>query len=192
MTLFLVFPPTSPGFHPCQAGTRPALRSACIHSLSPIYGPILDIVDNIFRISFWFISKLLALIRSSNNLIVISGVVTHIIHTQPVLDAKLPFYRELKRFLYRLYISRNEPYVAPFRYENILLIVISENSNDGLSPKSPAWSKEALFGLLGVLVVIVVPCIGLLVRFCVMRWASTTALKDIGTCAVATSLSHRD
>jgi hypothetical protein len=105
---------------------------------------------------------------------------------------KPPFYRELKRSLYQLHPSRNEPYVAPFRYENIVLIAISENSSDSLSPKSPAWSKEALFGLLGVLVVVIVPCIGLLVRFCVMRWASATALKDIGTCAVATSLSHRD
>jgi hypothetical protein len=105
---------------------------------------------------------------------------------------KLPFYRELKRFLYQLHLSRNEPYVVPFRYENTLLIAISENSSDSLSPKGPAWSKEALFGLLGVLVVVVVPCIGLLVRLCVMRWASATAFRDIGTCAVATSLPHQD
>jgi hypothetical protein len=34
----------------------------------------------------------------------------------------------------------------------------------------PSWSKEALFGLLGVLAVVLAPCLGLLIRCSYLRW----------------------
>ncbi|KAH7081743.1 hypothetical protein BKA63DRAFT_562278 [Paraphoma chrysanthemicola] len=37
-------------------------------------------------------------------------------------------------------------------------------------PEDHQWSKEALFGLLGVLAVVFVPCIGLLIRCSYLRW----------------------
>jgi hypothetical protein len=38
------------------------------------------------------------------------------------------------------------------------------------------WSKEAMFALLSVLFVVLVPCIGLLLRLCLIKWRPQTAL----------------
>jgi hypothetical protein len=54
----------------------------------------------------------------------------------------------------------------------------------------PAWSKEALFGLLGVLFVIVVPLVGFLLRYCVLRrgWLGRSKLMRSGTTNLSWSL----
>jgi hypothetical protein len=57
----------------------------------------------------------------------------------------------------------------------------SAATSDNSPTKSPAWSKEALFGLLGVLVVIVVPFISLLIRFCMARYTTAATWKESGT-----------
>jgi hypothetical protein len=46
----------------------------------------------------------------------------------------------------------------------------------------PTWSKEALFGLLGVLVVIIVPCVGLLLKYCLFKrgWLKLWRSKSPG------------
>jgi len=62
-----------------------------------------------------------------------------------------------------------------------VLTTISETSSTdstNLNPRSPAWSKEALFGLLGVLVVVIVPCIGLLLRFYFARQLNHACSKE--------------
>ncbi|OAL01436.1 hypothetical protein IQ06DRAFT_141266 [Phaeosphaeriaceae sp. SRC1lsM3a] len=45
------------------------------------------------------------------------------------------------------------------------------------SVTDPAWSKESLFGLLSVLAVFLLPCLGLLLRLCIARCRVATSAK---------------
>lgn len=40
------------------------------------------------------------------------------------------------------------------------------------SARDSGWSKEALFGLLGILAILIVPCVGLLLKACFRAYAS--------------------
>ncbi|OAL01437.1 hypothetical protein IQ06DRAFT_141270 [Phaeosphaeriaceae sp. SRC1lsM3a] len=49
-------------------------------------------------------------------------------------------------------------------------------SPDPINPDTTTgqqWSKEALFGLLGIIAVILAPCVGLLIRCSYLRWCQT-------------------
>jgi hypothetical protein len=88
--------------------------------------------------------------------------------------------------LSRSYSSHNAWYVQRFRCETYKLTEGTEPSasasvSNSLSQRNPAWSKEALFGLLGVLVVIVVPFVGFLIRFCSACRLSSKSSKETGT-----------
>jgi hypothetical protein len=45
------------------------------------------------------------------------------------------------------------------------------------TPQNTHWSLEALFGLLGILAVIFVPCVGLLIRCTYIRWRNARGQK---------------
>lgn len=50
---------------------------------------------------------------------------------------------------------------------------ITPSDNMGLSIRDRSWSKEALFGLLGVIVVVIVPCIGPFFRHCIRKYRAS-------------------
>jgi len=49
-------------------------------------------------------------------------------------------------------------------------IDVDAQAHDELSITQPQWSKEALFGLLSILVVILLPALGLLLRICIAKY----------------------
>ncbi|KAF2027216.1 hypothetical protein EK21DRAFT_91648 [Setomelanomma holmii] len=57
----------------------------------------------------------------------------------------------------------------------------TSTSNNNIALENLGWSKEALFGLLGVLVVIIVPCVGLLIRLRITRCWKLRSAKDTDT-----------
>jgi hypothetical protein len=61
-----------------------------------------------------------------------------------------------------------------------VLEVHSTPDDNNFSIRSPEWSKEALFGLLSILFVVVVPRIGLMVRYCIMHCTTSALSKDTG------------
>jgi hypothetical protein len=68
--------------------------------------------------------------------------------------------------------SNNCTYLSYTFVDSSILIRRSATTFDDTGTSSitqSSWSKEAIFGLLGVLVVLIVPCLGFLLRLCVMR-----------------------
>jgi hypothetical protein len=61
----------------------------------------------------------------------------------------------IKHFTDSIYLSESSPTYT------------QRDSSPSIS--DPAWSKQDLFGLLGILFVIIVPCVGLLLKYCVLR-----------------------
>lgn len=85
------------------------------------------------------------------------------------------------KVLFRSYTNSNEWYVVHLVLKSDVLNTTTESSPakaDHVQSSSSTWSKEAVFGLLGVLVVVILPCIGLLMRFCLARQISHASSKE--------------
>jgi hypothetical protein len=66
------------------------------------------------------------------------------------------------------------PDMVPYLTEGVLILHAATMSfdHDTLSTTNSSWSKEQIFGLLSVLVVILLPCLGLLLRLCITKCRS--------------------
>lgn len=63
-----------------------------------------------------------------------------------------------------------------------LTVNIVTTAVDQASPSiaDPSWSKESLFGLLSVLAVFLLPCIGLVIRLCIARCRTSKSTRSPG------------